>query len=235
MRRFSGVIFAIVILTISACSIQGETKQLESPSSHADEQILLAESQLSNVQVTGTEQPSTGMIKPIVITVEGNSKSFDWENVANPTFYPELSVTDLDQDQHQELVIFLTTGYGTGVMESKAYVLKEDLSEISLPEPKDDALPEFSNSLMKNEENRTYIVTVAGQSATFTYNEEDAGLWFDQAVVGNSVSYRIDNELIIASVSVQVSPAMVIGSIEVPYRLVNDTFIREAISFIPYD
>lgn len=233
MKRLVGLVCTILLVTLSACTVQEIKKNPETSQIH-DNPILLTENKDFNVKLTGIEQKSIGMIRPIIIEASGKAKSFDWENVSNPNYYPELTVTDLNQDQRKEWVIFLTTGYGTGVRESKAHVLQDDFSEILIPEPKDDAQKEIFDSVTKNNGSRVYTVRVKGETNTFTFKEGEAGDWFDHVVIGNSISYRIDGHQVISSVSAQVSPAMVIGTVEVAYGLTNNTFKLEKVNFSPY-
>ncbi|MEK3778722.1 hypothetical protein MHB85_30015 [Paenibacillus sp. FSL K6-4396] len=53
-------------------------------------------------------------------------------NVANPSFYPQISVVDLDADGEDEVVVVLIQGTGSGVHDSKVHVLRTDFIEISV-------------------------------------------------------------------------------------------------------
>lgn len=234
MKCYAGIVCSLLLLTLSACSMEEDKKHPESSPAVNENLILLAENKDSNVKLTGVEKKSLGLIRPIIVESAGKTKSFDWESVSNPSYYPELVVTDLDQDQRKEIVVFLTEGYGTGVRESKAHVLLEDLSEILFPDPKEDARKEISDSLTKQNGSRIYTLNVKGETSTFTFKEGEAGEWFDHAVIGNSVTYRMNAEQVVASVSVQVSPGMVIGALEITYRLSNQIFKQEAVHFSPY-
>ncbi|MEC0123132.1 hypothetical protein [Paenibacillus pabuli] len=41
------------------------------------------------------------------IVINGETKTFKWGNVTNPSFYPQVSVVDLDADGEDEVVIVL--------------------------------------------------------------------------------------------------------------------------------
>lgn len=56
--------------------------------------------------------------------------------MTNPSFYPQLSVIDLDADGEDEMVIVLTKATGTGVHDSEVHVLKSDFTEITVSDPK---------------------------------------------------------------------------------------------------
>lgn len=172
------------------------------------------------------------MIGPLIVHIGESSRSFDWENVSNETYYPELNVIDLDNDQEKELVILLTLGYGTGIKESQVHVLKKDYTEIAFPNALEDAQNKIQDSVTQKGEERAYSITVGGKTSNFTFKEEDAVEWYDKAVVGNSLSYRIVDNEIVAVLSVQVSPGMVLGSLEIPYKLVDGQFFEQPVQFI---
>ncbi|MCP1423735.1 hypothetical protein NST33_30115 [Paenibacillus sp. FSL L8-0435] len=65
------------------------------------------------------------------IVINGETKTFKWGNVANPSFYPQISVVDLDADGEDEVVIVLIQGTGSGVHDSKVRMLRTDFIEIS--------------------------------------------------------------------------------------------------------
>lgn len=95
--------------------------------------------------------------------------------------------------------------------------MKSDLSELPVADPKEaDKL--YSDSLKKDAGKREYSITVAGKSYSFAFQEGDAGDWFDHAVLGNVIEYRVDNARLTADLSVQVSPGMFIGNITVTFE-----------------
>src|SRR5690606_17873718 len=51
---------------------------------------------------------------PAVITVriDGQSKRFEWQNVANPSYFPRVWTVNLDEEPDEEAVNVLTAGLG---------------------------------------------------------------------------------------------------------------------------
>jgi hypothetical protein len=115
---------------------------------------------------------------------------------------------------------------------SEVHVLKKDFTEIPFPNPLDNAHSKLEDSMVQNGQERSYTITVEGQSSHFTFKEEDAVEWFEKAAVGQSLSYRVEDGEIVAVLSVQVSPAIVVGDLEIPYKLVDGQFTEQPARFI---
>jgi hypothetical protein len=230
-------IFVILLLTgvlvfLSACAVKEGDKGPEKKSSNETDQLVLLDNKELGIKISGIQQPSSDRIKPLLVQIGETSQSFNWENVANESYYPELTALDLDNNQEQELIIFLTLGYGTGMKNSEVHVLKKDFTEIPFPNPLDNAHSKLEDSMVQNGQERSYTITVEGQSSHFTFKEEDAVEWFEKAAVGQSLSYRVEDGEIVAVLSVQVSPAIVVGDLEIPYKLVDGQFTEQPARFI---
>jgi len=77
-----------------------------------------------------------GMYDEIIVETRDNKKTFSWKNVANPTYVPIKYIADVDNDNKDEIIILLTTGYGTGIYVQDLHILNlEDLTEIDFEDP----------------------------------------------------------------------------------------------------
>ncbi|MEI4770958.1 hypothetical protein WAX74_15150 [Psychrobacillus sp. FJAT-51614] len=47
-----------------------------------------------------------------------------WMNDTNPTYAPQIIYEDINKDAKKELIIILTKGYGTGVLDQEVYVYR---------------------------------------------------------------------------------------------------------------
>lgn len=95
--------------------------------------------------------------------INGETKTFNWINVTNPSFYPQISVIDLDSDGENEIVIVLTKATGIGIHNSEVHVLKSDFTELSVSDPKEFVLNNIKVDLKKVKETRQYTVSVDGK------------------------------------------------------------------------
>ncbi|AIQ41611.1 hypothetical protein MKX70_22110 [Paenibacillus sp. FSL R7-0312] len=56
------------------------------------------------------EKAQKDIFSSLDVVINGETKTFNWINVTNPSFYPQISVIDLDADGEDEIVIVLTKG-----------------------------------------------------------------------------------------------------------------------------
>lgn len=228
MKRGS-IMLLLLVVFISAC---GQGKNSISEKNPQSEQLVLVENTEADVKISGEKQAASDMIRPLIVQIGKTSQIFDWQNVSNETYYPELHVIDLDNDGEQEFIIFLTLGYGTGIKESQVHVLRKDYTEIPFPNFMEDAQGKLHDSLTQDGEERTYAITVGEETNNFTFKEQDAVEWFEKAVVGSSVSFRVNGDEIVAAFSVQVSPGMALGNLEIAYKLVDGQFMEQSVQFV---
>ncbi|WP_207161776.1 hypothetical protein [Insulibacter thermoxylanivorax] len=99
----------------------------------------------------------------------------------------------------------LTTAYGTGIRDSELKVLNADLEELPEQVPRTAVESLVEARLDRHDHSRTYTFVLNGEERSFTYEESDAGMWFDTPVFGNTLRYRAEDGAIYADVSVQVS------------------------------
>lgn len=198
----------------------------------ADDSIVLAEQASSNILVTGIEQKSIELIAPITVHIGAQSKTYQWENVSNPEYYPEVIVDDLDLDGTDELYVFLTKGYGTGVLNTEAHIMKMDFTEITAPNPTKDLKNKLSSTVVEKDGQQIYTITFNSKSYELAFSIDEAAMWFEEAAVGKITSFRLENKRLIASQSLQVSPSIFIGTIDSSYRLENGQFVLEESVYI---
>ena len=77
------------------------------------------------VDVTIYAKKMNGLYTDFKIDFQGNilSKPY-WLNTTNPTWSPEIIYEDINRDGKKELIIFLTKGTGTGVLEREVHVFQ---------------------------------------------------------------------------------------------------------------
>ena len=49
-----------------------------------------------------------------------------WMNVTNPSYAPQVYYEDINKDEKKELIIILTKGYGTGLLDQEVIVFHID-------------------------------------------------------------------------------------------------------------
>ncbi|GMK37473.1 hypothetical protein PCCS19_05270 [Paenibacillus sp. CCS19] len=207
MKRIAGLL-AFVIAAAGCSSPAKET--------------VIAESQDKHVQLLADTKVSGDMLSGVTVKIGENSKHFSWSNVTNDSYYPQIIREDLDQDAEPEIVIILTQGYGTGVLDSEVHVLEEDFTEFEVQDPIAVVKEELKSTVSSKDGKKTYTLTYKDNTITKEYKDEDAGMWFDEAAIGNIVTYRVDNQHLIAEVSAQASPGLFVANVEAAFEAKNN-------------
>ncbi|WP_440114460.1 hypothetical protein [Paenibacillus sp. QZ-Y1] len=183
---------------------------------------LLSETSDKRIAVYGVQDKTQkDIFSSLDVVINGETKSFNWSNVANPSFYPQISVIDLDADGEDEMVIVLTKATGTGVHDSEVHVLKSDFTEISVSDPKKYVLSHIKVDLKADKEIRKYTLSVDGQKHSFEFSESDTNDWFEQPTVQNILRFEVKDNQLIAKVPIQISTGHYLGDAIVRYALVN--------------
>ena len=171
----------------------------------ANDGVILAETE--GITLIANDE-TDGMYKEMIVETKDKINSFPWANVINPTYVPTINVVDVDDDGKDEIIIILTTGYGTGVLQKEIHILNmEDLSEISIQDPIQTINKEVTSTIAKNEGKVNVTVKWDGKVIEESYNESDAGIWFDEVTFGSHIYYDIVDNKIIATISGAVSPS----------------------------
>ena len=70
-------------------------------------------------------QKRNGMYEDFQIVYKGGIVSKEnWVNVTNETYAPKIIIEDISGDETPELVIILTKGYNTGVLDQEEHVFQ---------------------------------------------------------------------------------------------------------------
>jgi len=160
-------------------------------------------SKIDDVVMLANKQADGGMFKEITVRTKDKSKTFPWVNVTNPTYYPTVSIADVNADGKEEVVVFLTTGYGTGVHVQKIHILdKDNLTEIlpGIGNPLDTIKKKVNSKITKDNGKVQVDVKWNSKKIEKTYNELDAGVWNDYVAFGGVVEYQLHNNKIYAIV-----------------------------------
>ncbi len=169
--------------------------------------IFEKETEFSEVKVYLNKE-NNGMYEEITIETKDNQKTFQWRNVTNPTYVPIKYIADVNNDNKDEIIIILTTGYGTGVHVQDIHILNlENLTEIFIEDPIEAINSTVTSSIIADGNKVNVEVKWDNQTIEKTYDKSYAGLWFEKVAFGSHVEYEVENNRIVAKVSCAISPA----------------------------
>lgn len=114
MKRY--IIFIIALLLVIAFNKAGAT---------VPEHIVVAKFDKDNITIYAKKMD--GLYQDFKIDFKGEvySRPF-WMNVTNPTYAPQVYYEDINKDEKKELIIILTKGYGTGLLDQEVNVFHID-------------------------------------------------------------------------------------------------------------
>lgn len=183
---------------------------------------LLTETSDKKIAIYGVQEiEQKDMFSSLNVVINGEAKTFHWNNVTNPSFYPQISVVDLNADGKDEIVIVLTKGTGTGVHDSEVHVLESDFSEILVSDPRKFVLSNIKVYLKTDRDIRKYTLSVDGQEYLFEFSESDSNDWFEQPTVQNILRFGLKDNQLIAEIPIQISTGNYLGDAIVRYAFVN--------------
>ncbi|HHW39216.1 MAG TPA: hypothetical protein GXX18_18675 [Bacillales bacterium] len=160
-----------------------------------------------------------------------------WMNITNPTWAPYIIYKDIDTNGKEELVIILTVGAGTGVLEQEAHVFRIEnntLVEVLVDNPIAVVLKNTITKLSPSE------AEISIGDRKYKIDVKQLGIQpetlFDDLYFGNNIKFDVnDNNQLIAKVGVQISPTTVIGEIVIVYEFQDKMYQAKSIDFQSYD
>lgn len=204
--RFWIVAFSIIIVTAVGAGLMSDPKAEGIIGGADGPGVVLAVA--NNITLCANDGTEDGMYQGITVQTKDKIKAFSWLTVTNPTYAPTINVIDADADGKDEVIIILTTGYGTNVLQQEIHVLNmEDLSEISIQNPIKAINKKATSTITKNEGKVNAVIKWDGKVIEKSYYESEAGIWFDEVTFGSIITYEIIDNKITATVPGAVSPS----------------------------
>ncbi|WP_110934173.1 hypothetical protein [Paenibacillus bouchesdurhonensis] len=207
---------AAIALALAACSSPSGNNQNSitsnngnAYSSTTDDKDLIHLVKAEDIIISAPAAADSDVYTSLTVQAGKLSKTFPWKNVTNPTYQPTVHIADVDGDNQNEIIIILTSGYGTGVNEQEIHVLnKEDLSELAFENPLQVIEKEITSQIIHNEDQIKVMVETTGKKVERTYSESDAVMWNEEVAFESMISYSVTDNVITATVPGSVSPAL---------------------------
>lgn len=158
-----------------------------------------------------------------------------WNSQTNPTYAPQIFYNDINNDKKEELIITLTTGYGTGLLWEDVHVFDtqdHQLNEVIVDNPlavikknvKTRLTTEKAEIIVDDKEWTVDLIPFKIQSENL----------FDDIGFGSIIDYEVVNNTLMVRVSGQLTPAMFVGDVIITYEYQDKMYQAKTIDFIPY-
>ncbi|WBW95724.1 hypothetical protein [Oceanirhabdus sp. W0125-5] len=194
-----------------------------------DESQLVVKLPSSNIKLYYVKKED-GMYKDFVLQINDSKRVFRWKNETNPTFAPQLILSDLDKDGKEELVILLTKGHGTGFYFGDVHVIEQEpLIEILVENPfiilyknvQFEEHPEHFEMILNN---KKYLY----RKNDVLYPGQEGGIgWYNDAV-----KFKVEDNTLYARVPVYAPFTKFLGHLIIKYKYEDEILQMESIEYI---
>jgi len=229
-------VILILIIAISFFAVLTKTKAI------INEYDEIAKS--DNADVTLYAKKMNGVYIDFKIDFQGGVLTRPyWINTTSPIWSPQIIYEDINKDRKNELIIILTKGTGTGILEQEVRVLQiqnqrinKELVEVPVEVLVDDpiaiVLKNVKTELLPNEANisigeKKYAIDTKPLKIEPEHLLPD--IYF-----GNLIHFEINDNQLIAKIGGQISPAGgSIGDIQITYMFKDKMYQAKSIEFKP--
>ncbi|WP_432356052.1 hypothetical protein [Sporosarcina sp. A2] len=198
----------------------------------------------NNGAVTIDAKKINGLYTDFKINFQGATLSKPyWWNTTNPAWSPEIIYKDINRDGKNELVIILTIGTGTGILEREAHVFhieRKSLGKTSALVPVEVLVDNPMAILLKNVKTE-----LTHNKASVSINDKKCEIeikpfgieqkhLFSDIYFGNLIDFEIKENQLIAKIGGQISPAGgYLGDIQITYVFKDKMYQAKSIEFKP--
>lgn len=237
MRRIS--ILCLLLLITFPFGTHAYKSDWDNELSRQNQTKEIVVGELPEAKITLFAKEREGILEKFRLEENGISQHFSfWINVSNETYWPQLINTDINQDGEKELIIILTRGYGTGVINQEIHVLhKIDTNfgnvyrEILVDNPITTLLKKVKMELTKSHA----LITIGHHKTEIEIDKlgiEPRNL-FSDITTANLLRFEIIDNNLMAIIGAQVSPVGgFIGSFRITYEYKNEMYEAKKIEFV---
>ncbi|MFT9819782.1 hypothetical protein [Lysinibacillus sp. NPDC056185] len=166
-----------------------------------------------------------------------------WINTTSPTWLPQIIYEDINKDGKNELIIILTKGTGTGILEREVHVfhiqnqrIKNELVEVPVEVLVDNPIAIVLKNVKTELSPNKAIISIGEKK--FTINVKPLKIepehLFPDIYFGNLINFEINDNQLIAKIGGQISPAGgSIGDIQITYMFKDIMYQAKSIEFNP--
>ena len=156
-----------------------------------------------------------------------------WMNDTNPTYAPKIIYEDINDDTKKELIIILTKGYGTGVLDQEVYVYRytNGLIDVLVDDPMSIIYKNVKTKLTTEKadiriDNKVHTIDITPLKIKPTNLFEDIAF-------GGVIKYAVKDHQLLVTISAQISPASFVGQLVIVYEYRDKMYQAKSIEFQP--
>lgn len=174
----------------------------------------------------------TGVYEKILIQINEKQKEFSWIVDINPSFAPELILSDIDNDNKNELIVVTTKYTGTEVNIQEVHVFKlNNFEEIQIVNLEEIIKKNVQTKIDQGTDTISIEVSIGDYKFLTRAKKDSAVFWFTDVYFGNHINYYVVNKTLVAKVRANVSPTLAVGDIIIEYTFKDNLMKPGSIKF----
>ena len=178
------------------------------------------------------EYKQTGVYEKILIQINEKQKEFSWIVDINPSFAPELILSDIDNDNKNELIVLITKYTGTEVNIQEVHVFKlNNFEEIQIVSLEEIIEKNVKTKIDQGNDSVSIEVSIGDYKFLTKAKKNSAVFWFTDIYFGNHINYYVVNNTLVARVKANVSPTLAVGDIIIAYTFKDNLMKPVSIKF----
>jgi hypothetical protein len=186
------------------------------------------------------EKEQRGEYSRIVLTTKKGIKFFPCLRVdSNPSFKPEIILSDVNSDGKKELILITSYDVGTGSLSQDVHVYRFDsegnLIDIYVMDPFEEIYQNIKANMIKKNGVVNIAINVKGKDYTMTAKESSLGYWGNEVYFGAVQSYKVADNKLIAKMSIAVGNAVSFADIVMDYVFENKRLRVNNVTLQKYD
>lgn len=188
---------------------------------------LIVSNPAKGVYVYGKKQPGKPYFERVLIKTKLAQREFNWKAT---TKNPGLILADLTGTGQESVDIIFVTAYGTGLYESQIHILSMDLKrEIPVENPAVAAKRLIRPSI----QGKDIVLRAGNKEYRVRPSVGPGGLAreLQNLQYGAVVAYKVENNKLKATVTVQTNPSTFLGEFTLVYNYKGGRFVPEVESF----
>lgn len=189
----------------------------------------------AKIELFATEEK--GNLINFTLQVDGRTISFPtWKNVTNKAYYPELYYSDINNDGTKEIVIVLTTGYGSDVVIKDVHVFNRNQKNNYEEKQVENPISIINKNVETKLTNSTATIKIGDKVSEI--NVEQLGIvpthLFQNIAFGSILDFKVIDNKLNAIVGATIAPSGgYIGDINIIYTFKDNIYQMEEIRLVP--
>ncbi|HDR8111909.1 TPA: hypothetical protein QCY85_005131 [Bacillus cereus] len=207
------------------------------PIQHTEEEKIVGSIPEASTILYATEKE--GELANFKLQLNGHILSFPkWMNVSNQTYYPQLYYSDINDDEKKEIIIVLTTGYGSEVIIQNVHVFNKTKNQVgeSFKEiPVDNPISIINNSVKTTLNKSEAIIKIRNDINKINIKKLgiDPTHIFSNIAFGSVFKFEVTKNKLNAIVGATIAPSGgYLGDIYITYTFKDNGYKIDHITFI---